>query len=278
MNTSICAPNIDTSDHYTCFDHSELMAIANSFNKYIKKCNKKKCNSLKINYIDLSLSKHKLWKEIYKRLNKICKYEYCWIDMKFIDSIDNNDLKNKIKFFTFKPKMTLKKYSWLSTNDIDYVLKQYEKIDKNFKFLGALPCDFYKVIPRKQLKTIINNILNYKRSGFVFNLDKNSQNGSHWVSFFIDNSNHTLEYFDSVGNPPNKCIKYFISKLRNILKDYKYLENKKIHQLKNSECGVYSIYYILSRLSGKDFYNITNKIIRDDEMNRFRYYIFRPRK
>jgi len=134
-----CSPNINTDDHFTCFTINELLSISQAINNY----NKSTILDLNKNY-----TKKELWQQIYNNLNNVCKYEYCWIDLKFIDSIQDKDLRRKIKYFTFKPKMTLKKYSWLSTNDIDYVLQQYEKVDKNFKFIGALPNDFYKVISK----------------------------------------------------------------------------------------------------------------------------------
>ena len=202
-----CSPNIhfNDSDHFTCFTTNELLNIAEAFNT-AKMVNSK---LIPIN-MEKEYTKKELWQEIYKRLKNLCKYEYCWIDLKFIDSIPDKHLRQKIKFFTFKPKMTLKKYSWLSTNDINYVLHQYEKVDNNFKFIGALPSDFYKVISKNELYDIYNDIYNYVRIGIVFNLDTHDLNGSHWVALYIDNNSKTIEYFDSVGNPPNKYISRFI--------------------------------------------------------------------
>lgn len=272
---SHCSPNINVKDHYTCFSYEELEVIAKAFNKE----NEKQQNIQKNIVIDLNknYTKKELWNEIYDKLNNVCKYEYCWIDLKFIDLIKNKDLKQKIKFFTFKPKMTIKQYSWLSTNDINYVLKQYEKIDKNFKFIGALPSDFYKVIPKQVLIDMYKDILNYRRIGYVFNLDTHDKSGSHWVSLYIDKNTKTIEYFDSLGKEPNKYIKKFI---RTILKKYPYklLINKIVHQKENSECGVYSIYFIIHRLFDESFEHLTNNRIKDKDMNQFRFNIFRPRE
>jgi len=283
-----CSPNINTSDHFTCFSQEELVSIADAFNKYIKKYDKhnnhSKHNKNNLNLINLNENntKQNLWNEIYNRLKNVCKYEYCWIDLKFVDSISDKNLRKKIKFFTFKPKMTMYQYSWLSTNDINYVLKQYEKLDKNFKFVGALPSDFYKIIPKKMLKDIYKDILNYSRIGFVFNLDKHNQSGSHWVALYIDHNSKTIEYFDSLGNTPNKYILKFIESI-NVKISEKYNYNFKIlinnitHQLENSECGIYSIYYIIHRLFGDSFDELSTFIIRDEKMNKFRNQIFRPR-
>jgi len=285
-NINICAPNVNIKEHYTCFEYDELKEIADAFNKYISKnktCpNNKNIKHITSNYcsanklIDIkNKNKKQLWYSIYKRLEPICKYEYCWVDLDLISNIDDQSLKQKILFFTFKPKMTKKIDSWLSTQDINNVLQQYED-GINFKFLGALPSDFYKIT-----KVNYQDIYNYKKIGIVLNLDDHTQRGSHWVSFFIDNTLKTLEYYDSAGRRPNKNIKYFINKVYNFLKkndNYKIKYNNKKHQFKNSECGVYAIHFLIKRMIGVTFENICNDKIPDEQMTLFRHYIFRPRK
>ena len=52
--------------------------------------------------------------------------------------------------------------------------------------------------------------------------------------------------------------------------------NKIQHQFKNSECGVYSINFIIRLLNGKEnFDDITNNITNDDVMNSCRKHYFR---
>ena len=276
---SVCAPNIKIQDHYSCFDYDELKEIALAFNIYIQ--TNKVCGSedacIPSKLIDInSKTKKELWYSIYNRLEPICKYEYCWVDLGFLSKIKDASLREKINYFTFKPKMTLKIDSWLNTKDINNVLQQYQEFDLSFKFLGALPSDFYKVT-----RVNYNDIYNYKKIGIVFNLDDHTQPGSHWVSFLIDNTKKTIEYYDSAGRHPNKNINEFIKRVRNFLKkngdNYVIKYNKLKHQYKNSECGVYAIYFIIQRLLGYNFDNISKNIITDDEMNKFRRYIFRPR-
>ena len=285
-NINVCAPNINIADHYTCFEYDELKEIACAFNKYIsksKKCpNNQNIKRINSNYcsvnklIDIkNKNKKQLWYSIYKRLEPICKYEYCWIDLDLISNIDDISLREKILYFTFKPKMTPKIDSWLSTKDINDVLQQYQD-NYNFKFLGALPCDFYKIT-----KINYNDIYNYKKIGIVFNLDDHTQKGSHWVALLIDNTLKTIEYYDSAGRRPNKNIKYFINKVYNFLKkndNYIIKYNNKKHQFKNSECGVYAIHFLIKRMIGVTFENICKDKIPDEQMTLFRNYIFRPRK
>jgi len=277
---SFCAPNIEINieDHYTCFEKDELEKIASAFNSYRNDriCENKKCVIKKP--IDISKkTKKELWKSIYKRLKTLCDYEYCWIDLDFIKNIPDKNLKNKIIHFTFKPKMTTKYNSWLTTNDINGILKQYEKMYKDFKFVGALPSDFYKI-----KKVDYNSIFKYNKIGIVFNLDAHNQPGSHWTSFLIDNKLKTLEYYDSVGKFPNRNIRKFIKKVYNFLLSkgftYKINYNTIQHQFENNECGVYSIHFIINRLLNVSFEKITTNIITDKQMNEFRYSIFRPKK
>jgi hypothetical protein len=286
INTAMCAPNINIKEHYTCFEYSELKNIAQAFNTYIlknKKCplntftktrlNKNYCISQKPINID-NKTKRELWYSIYKRLEPICKYEYCWLDLDFISHIKDISLREKILYFTFKPKMTLKNDSWLSTNDINQVLQQYED-NYNFKFLGAVPSDFYKIT-----KINYNDMYLYNKIGLVFNLDDHTQNGSHWVALLIDNTLKTIEYYDSAGKYPNKNIQNFINKLYNFFKktiEYKIKYNTTQHQFKNTECGVYAIHFIIKRIIGVSFDIICTNKIPDEQMTIFRYYIFRPR-
>ena len=47
------------------------------------------------------------------------------------------------------------------------------------------------------------------------------------------------------------------------------------HQFKNSECGVYSINFILRLLKGEKFKKITEEITLDDDINKCREVYFR---
>lgn len=277
-----CAPSIySTPTSFSCFTREELEQIALAFNIFIqtqKVCGKGKsklCVPKKLIRIETK-SDEELWKSIHNRLSILCKDESCWIEQPFIKSIPDLNLRDKIQYFTFKPKMTRHSKDWLSTSDINKVMEQYQDLDKTFKFVGALPSDFYK-----HVKVDYSEILNkyYKKLGFVFNLDKHNQPGSHWVAFLIDNVNQTLEYFDSTGKPPNKLIYDFISKIDYYLKrhylTYSFLINKQVHQTQNSECGVYSMYFIIRRLLGDDFNTISNNIIKDKKMRFFRKYLYR---
>ena len=102
-----------------------------------------------------------------------------------------------------------------------------------------------------------------KKIGFIFNLDRSGESGSHWVSLFSDLEKNRIYFFDSVGDHPMRevvtlmdRIEEFCKKNNNIPIDRQY--NKKKHQHGNSECGVYSVSFILRLLDGETFDEISN--------------------
>jgi len=277
-----CAVNVNISQHYTCFSKSELVSIIHAFNNYIinghlllcDKNNKTKCMNLSESSL-ITYNKNDniktLWNKIYDALKPLCSYEYCWTELKFLNLIDDKKLKQKLMFFTFKPRFYNNGNGWLNTDDIENVMKQYEKVYSNFYFIGAKPCDFYKYE-----NINFSKIKKYPKVGIIFNLDTTEQSGSHWTSCFINNLSNNIYYFDSVGDKPNKCIYKFLNKLIKYNNKYTLYINNKEHQKGNRECGVYSIYFLLKQLvhnNDVDIFN-TNKRIVDKDMSNFRKEIF----
>jgi hypothetical protein len=250
-NLEICAPGIKQS--FTCFSKKDLITIINSWNN--------NNSNDKIIY-NKNNSKLSLWNKIDKKLNNICNDEYCWVKT------------TKVMSKSFKPKKPVSwidnPKTWLNTTDINNVLSQYENKYLDFKYMGAHPIDFdYKFLSGN---CVVNNICNIDvnkffnkdvtRLGFVFNLDKHYQSGSHWVAMFCDLKNGKIYYYDSVGvKPPNEIINLTnrINKQLNLLNiKCKFYYNKKQHQYYDSECGIFSIYFILSMLKGTKFNYIVN--------------------
>ena len=58
-------------------------------------------------------------------------------------------------------------------------------------------------------------------------------------------------------------------------KQYDIQYNKKQHQFKNSECGVYSMNFIIRLLNGESFRSIEADIMKDDKMLQCRGVYFR---
>jgi Ulp1 family protease len=60
--------------------------------------------------------------------------------------------------------------------------------------------------------------------GVIFNTDPHNKPGVHWVAVFIDNRNKIVDYFDSLGNTPNKNICSFLKRFKKALYHWKTCE------------------------------------------------------
>lgn len=268
---SYCSPHIK-DNKITCYSLDGLTKIANTYNKYSNKNNK----------ILITVNKKQLWKRIQEKLKDKCNDEWCW---------KNHDLVREIRhdpnLDVFKPIMPKDWYkninTWLDTNNINNVMKQYEKKHKDFDFYGAVPSDCPMSITCNLNNLNLQKLRKkgIKKIGIIYNLDKHNEPGSHWVALFIDqtiNKEPIIEYYDSAGVKPIPRIYNYIELLKN-----KYnlnnqnaiiLYNDIRHQYGNSECGMYSMNYILERLKGKTMKQICTKKIPDKKMEKLRLKLF----
>jgi len=235
-----CAPANKSKDH-TCYSKDQLIKIASSLNQ------KKNAG------IGLNKSKNALWESIRKTLFPVCTTEWCWLD--------HVDTDKTMKEETFRPAMPIEwvknKYEWLSTTDINEVMVQYEKKYENFRFFGPVPVDcpkdIYCELTDLDIKGLKAKGVDY--IGVVFNLDRHDQSGSHWVALYINIPKSLITYYDSTSSEPPEDIKYFINmigiKLNQINGKHVYEYNKKRHQYGGSECGMYSMNFLIESLKGK---------------------------
>ena len=275
-NKSKCSPK-NKDNNFSCFSKKSLIKILNQWNNY---------------YGDKIIFSNKntiqeLWNKLDNMLKDKCNSEWCWIEQEFVKQMHDNELSKN----TFRPKMPKKWYThpreWLTTTDIENVMKQYEKKYDDFKFIGPVPIDFdYKPNPGQCIvnelcKINLNNLVNkgMNKLGIVFNLDEHDEPGSHWVALYTDISKGGVYYFDSYGMEPPEEIELLMNRLTSQGKTHnsnmKKYYNKVRHQFKNSECGVYSMHFIINLLEGKTFEDVTKNIIKDDDMlkNRDLYYV-----
>ena len=100
-----------------------------------------------------------------------------------LKNMKNDDITK----FTFRPNGPKGKFEWLSTSDINKVMKQYELKHKDFKFLGAVPYDFEDLPYLETYNFDINKIKSQGKNkiGMVINLDTHDKDGSHWVGFLF---------------------------------------------------------------------------------------------
>lgn len=190
--------------------------------------------------------------------------EMCWMS-----TIEDDALKRDIKKYVYAPhapkEWKQNPNEWLSNFDILNVMRQYEYTYPQFKFFGPSPIDFDARPDNNQC--VESEICNFNlgqllksgktQYGFVFNLDEHDEPGSHWVSMFVDVGNKFIYFFDSASlNIPEEVEKLverieMQGKAHNPPIEFKRMQNAVEHQMGNTECGVYSLFFLITMLTGK---------------------------
>lgn len=256
-----CHPNNKNKIHKnTCYSEDALLKIRDAYNT--THTNKIKTKNPK-----------KIYNVLRKRLDH-CEKEDCWMDI-----IKEPEVKYELDRLLFAPESPAdwKKNptTWLSNYDIRDVLKQYEVAYPKFKLLGPSSIDYDTILHdgkcvwqdlcRLSLKDLQRR--HKSKLGVVFNLDEHYEPGSHWVSLFVDNDEKLILYYDSAVNPIPNEVKRLIREIQEQGKsldnpiEYEVIKNKYSHQTTNTECGMYSLFFMITMMSGK-----LNKSIRN-QMN-----------
>ena len=272
-----CAPTAEKKD-YTCFSDTALTKMKNLWNA--------RHPDTKI----VSDESRDIWKHLKNNLQEVCNSENCWLKQEFI----TNNLDSEMTSYTVAPtspkSWTKNKNEWLSSVDIEKVMKQFEKKYKCFDFIGPSPIDFdahmlynecvWKELCHFDLKTLLSKGKN--KIGIIFNTDPHYKDGSHWISMFIHVKKGYIFYFDSNGNPVPKEIKVLVDRIIDqanklnikLTFDQNYPME---HQYSNTECGMYSLYFIIQLL--RETHNIDffkNHRIKDKDMENLRGEYFTP--
>ena len=278
-----CAIGRDESGG-SCFTLEELHSIASEYNK----------NTNSKNKIKVIPSKEEMVEELKKKLTE-CSNQTCWPTLKFI--------KNKEELQeAFKPNGPAGQYDWLSTTEINEGMERYINVYPEFLFVGAVPIDI-EDLEQFGVKNLDYDKLAKKgksKIGIIYNLDEHYKSGSHWVSFFVDTANKKIYYSDSAGKPPEQRVKRLVKKLaekwyekdtgkkinlplnsymneseQNIVEQkYNIKFNKTQHQFGGSECGVYSMNFLIRLLRGDEFDSIHENRVTDKEINACRKTYF----
>jgi len=270
-NKMNCSPmvNKNTVNNNTCFTVDILLKIKNEYNK---------------NHLNDPITEtdpNAIWNILHNKMNG-CKKEDCWL--KELPATTRDEIYNYIFAPNSPRKWKTNKNEWLSNVDIETVLSQYENAYKCFKFIGPVPIDFDLHIPTMATKCVSTELCDFSLSeqlknkkhkiGIIFNLDKHNEHGSHWVSLFIDIKEQVIVYFDSVGDKiPNEILvlknrivkqgkelktNYINSRIPIRFSFYQNYSNN--HQKGNTECGMYSLFFIITMLTDK--YNNKNMNIK----------------
>ena len=271
-----CSPSRQNNG-FTCYDNNELLKMRELWN---------------LRHPDLSINTinpQEIWNTIRDNMSNLCSEESCWLKKLFIN-MDNKF--SKLLNYAFAPKApsvwNKNINEWLSSVDIEQVMKQWEIKIPSFVFLGPTPIDFddkldnercvWEDLCKFNLSKHIKK--NKKKIGIIFNLDPHYKSGSHWVSLFIDIKNEFICYFDSNGIKCPKRILKFVKKvkkqgLENDI-DFRFIENSpKQHQYENTECGMYSLFFNIQLLTEtkKPKYFKKNRI-SDKDMEKYRQIYF----
>lgn len=184
----------------------------------------------------------------------------------------------------------LNREEWLSSEDIDAVEKNYAELFPNYYYVGTVPMDFD--LKDETRKCIVSTLCSmklpelyakgYRRIGIVINTDPHDGPGQHWVAVYADLRPELeyprITYFDSYAMVPEPEIKTLMTRWKEQWdttkkhpNELRLTFNKTRHQYKDSECGMYCLYYHYACLMNIPM----GERMPDDVVNTFRNLLFR---
>ena len=287
-----CNPGTTDGIANTCITKSVLLRVRDEYNKDHPQ-----------NRVSDSLGPVQLYNELKTRLK--CDHEKC-----LLNEIDDSGERAKYQAELFAPEhpkeWNKNPNEWLSNHDIDRVIAQYEKIHKDFKYLGTSAIDYdFKYsdgncVENRLCKFDLASLLKSgkTRYGAIFNLDKHDESGSHWVSFFVKVDTAKKQgwicFFDSASSSKgSKDLDELVKTeampaevanlIRTIMKQgetngykFSWQMNRRQHQRGGSECGMYSLYFIIHMLenSEKTMNCVQNHRLSDKDVEKYRKIYF----
>lgn len=273
-----CSPKpLHELNNFTCYTDTSLLKLKHKWNA---KNPHNKITATSTKDIHAQLKEH---------FKDVCTNEACWLKQHAVFSDISEELSES---FAPKSPNTWKTNpnEWLSSTDIIKVMKQYEKAYKHFKFIGPSPIDFDKKLSSGKCvwSELCNlNIQHYiKRGiykiGIILNTDTHDKSGQHWISMFVNIHKKNIFFFDSTGDkePPQitalirrlvhqgtQCNPPIIFKVDN--------NNGTAHQNGNTECGIYSLYFIVHMLQDKTSEQyLKTRLLKDSYIQQFRKIYF----
>ena len=243
-----CGPVQD--NYFTCYDNDTLHKLRDGWNA--------RHPDARIETNDPK----EIWIALKQRFGKMCRNEACW--MKQLMGPNSAPVAEDT-FAPEAPKSWIRDPDeWLSSEEIENVMKQYEDKFPDFEFLGPSPSDYsapkmagvcvWEELCNFSLKKYVDSSTH--KIGVIFNTDPHTEDGAHWVSLFINinKNNNYIFFFDSTGDRPQKEIREFIETVtqqgRTLGIRFKHFVNRKQHQKRNTECGMYSLFMIVNLIEG----------------------------
>ena len=285
FNKAVCAPSPEKNHpEFTCYSETALRKIRDLWNARHPDAK-----------IDSNVP-YDIWLALKRNMQYTCHNETCWLKQQFAQGLDKKLLADT--FAPFSPKSWNKNPNeWLSSLEIENVMKQYEKAYPCFEFLGPSPIDFdshyvngecvWEELCEFELASYAKRGIN--KIGVIFNTDPHTKGGSHWISLFINLKQNYVFFFDSNGRAIPPEVRKFVDRVIGQAKKLPvpqtltFAQNAPVtHQYGNTECGMYSLYLIISLLTEprtcrhqryQDFMD-KNKRIEDKDMEQLRHKLF----
>ena len=297
-----CAPSKKYSNG-SCFSVETLKSIAENYNKK---------NSNKIN---INQPKEEIVKELETKLSDKCDEQTCWLRLDIVKELNNEDIltntflpKGPSKKYEWLSTTHINEVidQYHSIHKDFVFLGAIPSDFEELPILGIANMNFNKL--EKEGKNKIGMIINLDEHwkdgshwvALYTDLKKNQ------VYFFDSLGRKPIKrirkYINRITKylynkkynselPLNNIIEIMKEKknkddLNKLIKDNKYLSNLLgggfdirfnhiQHQFDNSECGVYSINFIIRLVSGETFDSVITNITKDEQMNANRKIYFR---
>tara|TARA_B110000971_G_C20039682_1_gene516933 strand:- start:7394 stop:8296 length:903 start_codon:yes stop_codon:yes gene_type:complete len=272
-----CSPKPkDEINDYSCYTDNSLYKLRDKWNE------RHPDNKI---YTTKPLEIHE---DLTRYLSSVCNKESCWLKQ---TTHFGNVRDETNSFAPPSPKEWKKKPNdWLSSIEISEVMQQYEKAYKCFDFIGPTPIDFEK--KKMYGECVWDELCNFNledqiqsgktKIGIIFNTDTHDKPGQHWISMFVNIKKKQIFYFDSTGAKPMREITQLVNKIKKQglrLKhpiQFKYDSSEGVeHQHGNTECGIYSLYFIVNMLEDKTSSEyLKTHLLKDAYISKFRKIYF----
>ena len=241
-------------------------------------------------------SKIKIHKSISKKLSGKCKDELCWTTIHEIEKGLTPTEYDRL-LDSFRPLMPdnwgAGKSSWLNNKNIDDVMEQYSKKFQRFKYCGAIPIDYnvkteHGCVNEYLCKLNVSKTMeDYDKLGIVFNTDPHDKSGEHWFSVLVDFKGNyddkipSIFVYDSVGIK-KKLPPKIVELVNDISGQFNRLHNQVMnliyndidHQRGNTECGIFSLYFLIQMLENNSLKDYLLLNPTDKDMKEYRNHFF----
>lgn len=244
-------------------------------------------------YSEISKSLGQGTSSIFKSVGCKLGEEHCLLDKAPL----NEALKKQLRKQYLRPRRP-KSWNedpdmWLDNYNIMDVMKQYETAYPWFKFLGVFPIDFSAPDPYKHNSDGSSSQCLYKETcslslkeeyvkgvrgiGMIFNLDPHFKSGSHWVALYINLKNIKkpfVGYFDSYGYKTPSLIARLMRSFKLQITTCELGSNARRFQYGDSECGMFSMYFLICMICGISFKDFCKDAVSDNFMLQLRQILF----